>query len=137
MPRRKQQKSPAEERLEKNRLAIWEARRILGGSPLGRLFSAVAVEECMGMDSDPKWACVDPARGVIRVNPRVRQVGDPDHLAAAIGHMLRDGRDEVEDPRPDHRPGDEGARAPRAEGPAEVDLDATTVHDEKRSRHAL
>jgi predicted metal-dependent peptidase len=84
---RRRQKSDAEERRERNRAAIWEARRTLGASPLARLFGAVTVQETPGEEGDPETAAVDPVQGVIWVNLR-RKTHDGGHWARVLGHML-------------------------------------------------
>lgn len=81
-------RDPSAERREQNKYAFWEARRVVGLSPLGRLLSEVKTEDCTGWENAPEIACVDPAKAEILVN-----LGGKDRISAEVwtvtlGHLL-------------------------------------------------
>ncbi len=75
------------ERLQRNHYAIREAQWLVRRSALGPLLAAVTVEECVGIESDPEVACVDPAKGLLRLNPLASSRGE-ESWAWAIAHLL-------------------------------------------------
>src|SRR3989442_15113352 len=93
MPRRSRgpNQREAEQRLQRNRYRISEARRTLVLSPLRTLLEAVRIQECDGVEGDPETAAVDPAAGVLWVNPHHRlrrgEASEAD-WTTVLGHLL-------------------------------------------------
>lgn len=85
---RHHQKTPAEDRYQRNQYGFAEARRLVGLSPLGRLQGAVNWEECSGDAGEPEVAAIEPDKALIRVNLRGKQVRDGAGWAEVLGHLL-------------------------------------------------
>lgn len=105
MARRRDKEQHKESQLDKTRKRIENARRRLYRSLLGPILSHVSVVECDGGESDPYLACVDPAQGVVWLNPRTRpELGEAEWtfiLAHELLHLGLDhaGRQAGRDPR--------------------------------------
>lgn len=87
------------------RARIWGARGRLAKSLLGPLLTHVQVIECEGKEGDPELACVDPAQGVVWVNPHKRQeLGEPEWMFILAHQLLHlglshEGRRDGREPR--------------------------------------
>jgi predicted metal-dependent peptidase len=89
MPRKrpKQRQSTRREKVEAQRAAAWEGRRLLSRGPLAPLVDAVAIREAEGGGA-PRRAAVDPEAACLWLSL------DPDHplgegeWASVIGHLL-------------------------------------------------
>ncbi len=85
---RRRQRSPREERLEANRLAISQGWSNVFRTPLSSLAEAVKFEECSGDPGDPEMGSVDPGAGIVRLNPHHARALSADQWAGHIGHLL-------------------------------------------------
>ena len=80
---RKSQKSPGEQRQEKNQRNLYGAKSLLGWTALEHLLEFVKFEE----SEQPETASVNPETKTIFVNP-FREVHSDKEWAAIIGHLL-------------------------------------------------
>ena len=88
MARRKDKQAQKETQLEKTRKRIWGAKARLDKTLLGPLLRHVRLVECEGVENDPEIACVDPAQGVVWMNPHKRHdLGEPEWMFV-LAHQL-------------------------------------------------
>jgi len=88
MARKRNKDGQKESRLSRTRERIWGARRRLARSLLGPMLDHVQVLECDGREGDPELAYMDPAQGVVWVNPHKRQeLGEPE-WTFVLAHQL-------------------------------------------------
>jgi hypothetical protein len=88
MARSKDREGRKESRLEQTRRRIWGARRLLDGSLLGPLLDHVRVVECEAKEADPEMTCVDPAQGVVWVNPHGQRDLSEAEWAFVLAHQV-------------------------------------------------
>lgn len=86
--RNRSAKPPKEDPLVANRRAIQEALTVVGAGPLGTLLRRVRVVETPGHSGDPRDGAVDPAKGLLFLNPHQRHgIGAP-HWVRITAHLL-------------------------------------------------
>lgn len=81
-------KTPKQSRLQKTRAHISSAQSSLVSSMLGPLRDHVLILHCEGDPGDPLIACVDPAQGVVWLNPHRRPDLTPPEWTFIVAHEL-------------------------------------------------